>query len=185
LPKPHLVSQRGECKLQCAPEACRSPASLHGTTSQKRKGEGDISWGNPSAVTALAAAVHISVGLNYAWFGDLTLNLVNIRSCYLLSQPPQHHFCSRKRPTAAGLSPLLSPSPLSLQHLPQFRLSRLHMAATQIQSILSTMCKQFLGACSSPFLGQTCLCSGLARAPPAQHLPGHQDQHFANIPCLC
>lgn len=36
--------------------------------------------------------------------------------------------------SAASLSPLLSPSPLSLslQHLPQFRLSHLHLAATQI-----------------------------------------------------
>ena len=85
--------------MQRAPGACRSPASLDGTISQKRKGDGDVSWGNLSAITALATAVHKSVRLNYTWFGDLILNQVNIHLCCLLSQPPQNHYCSGKQLT--------------------------------------------------------------------------------------
>lgn len=50
-----------------------------------------------SPVTALAAAAHKSVGLNFTWFGDLILKQMSVPLCYLLSQPPQQHPCSRKQ----------------------------------------------------------------------------------------
>lgn len=89
-------------------EPCTVPIS------QKRKGDSDVSWGNPSAATASDTAVHKSVGLNCAGLWDLILNQVNTHLCYLLSQAPQHQCCSGKEPTARSVCPLPSSSPLSL-----------------------------------------------------------------------
>lgn len=53
--------------------------------------------GNVSPMTALAAAAHKSVGLNFTWSGELILKQMSVPLGYLLSQPPQQHHCSRKQ----------------------------------------------------------------------------------------
>lgn len=127
----------------------------------------------PSAVTALATAAHGSVGLNYSlpvWGLD-TEPGEDTSVLPAESASPASLLLRKAADSAVCLSPLLGPSPLSLalQHLPQFGLSHLHLAATQIQNVLSILCKPLLCACSSPSLGQSCLCSAPRGAPPAPH----------------
>lgn len=118
--------------------------------------------GSLSPVTALAAAVHKSVGLNFTWFGDSILKQMSVPLCYLLSQPPQQHHCSRKQRQHSLSASLARPKPPeSVPTAP---------APTQAQplafgSYTDTKCcdddVQTIPQCLQLFVPvQTCFCSG-------------------------
>lgn len=148
-PKPHLVSQREECKLQGAAGACRSSASPHSTASQKRKGDGRRFLREPVCgnCTGRCSAQISRSELLPVWGLDTEPG----EDTFVLpaeSASPASLLLRKAADSAVCLSPLLSPSPLSLalQHLPQFGLSHLHLAATQLQNVLPILCKPLLCA---------------------------------------